>query len=216
MAVSVAGAVLGACGIPTDTKARDITGIDVQQDAAPSDADAADASPMRIYLTNNNRLAGVNRARGAGPEDAIKALLAGPTQTESKAGLGTSIPPGTELLAPPRRLGDGSLLIDVSRNLFAVDGEAQTKALAQIVFTAMDVDGVTGVRVTVEHEPHAWNTSDGRRSDGALTKFDFPVLNPTQIPDIIPPAQPAATTSAPAPTTATAPPPASTSAPSNG
>lgn len=194
--------VAAACGIPTDRKARDIGGLDVAPNLQPAEAVAPEASTFRVYLTGSGRLAAVNRTNPATPEDAIKALLAGPTQAESTRGIGTSIPPGTELLAPPRRLDDGSLLIDVSRNFFTVDGEAQTQAIAQFVFTAMELDGVTGVLIAVNHERRAWNTSDGRRSDVALTKFDFAPLNPTQIPDIIPPAAPAPSTTVPPPPTA--------------
>jgi spore germination protein GerM len=133
----------------------------------------------------------------------IQSLFDGLTAAEQSRGLRTAIPEGTELL-DARILPDGTARIDVSDAVFGASGDAQTEAVAQIVFTATGAPGASQVELLVNGKKRRWPRGDGSLEGGPLTRFMFPALNPSSRPDYppLPPGGgPVATTAAPVTTT---------------
>ena len=134
-------------------------------------------------------------------------MLKGPTPTEQDSeGLRTAIPAGTELRSAQVD-GQGTLQVDVSAELLTSSGEVLLDAVAQIVFTGSELDGVERVRLLVDGEAQDWPTSSGDSTREPLSLYDFPDRIPFSQPDY--PAIPSPTVA-----TTVAPTPASTTPPS--
>ena len=104
----------------------------------------------------------------------IKSLFAGPNDQELASRLVTNIPRETQLLST-RPSGD-VLFVDVTPEITELSGEQLVLAVAQIVFTAAEIDGVRAVRLRVNGQDQRWPKGDGETRDGALTVYDFPGL----------------------------------------
>jgi spore germination protein GerM len=205
-----ASATLAACGLPTDSSPRDIP-PEYSLDITPSSTVAPEvpsaSAPRAYYLTGPpdqpGTLVPVTRQVEPTGVAVIQSLFDGLTRAEQSDGLRTAIPEGTELL-DARILPDGTARIDVSDAVFGASRDAQTEAVAQIVFTATDAPGATQVELLVDGEKRRWPRGDGSLDAGPLTRFMFPALNPSSRPDYppLPPGGgPVATTAAPVTTT---------------
>lgn len=108
------------------------------------------------------------------PRIIIERLVNNPPVT---AELTSAIPPGTKVLGVVKR---GDLLeIDLS-NLGAIEGPRQRLAVAQIVYTATAIAGISGVRFLIDGNLSAVPL-EGRTSEPGETirRADFPKLDPT-------------------------------------
>jgi hypothetical protein len=95
-------------------------------------APAAEAKTFKVYFTRGEQIAYVKRT-ATKPEDAIKALLAGPTAAERAQGYGTAIPATTTLGS--LKMEDGTGRMSLSRDFFSKGPEFSAR-LAQVVYTA--------------------------------------------------------------------------------
>ncbi len=75
------------------------------------------------------------------------------------------------------------LVVNVSAPILQATGDALIDAVAQIVFTATELNGVSGVRLLVDGEQREWPRGDGSQTAAPLTRFDYPERNPTSQPD---------------------------------
>jgi spore germination protein GerM len=171
---------IGGCGIGADSTPRDVAPNERDLTAnAASDGDAAGGT-SRIYLVapseagDPSLLRSTSRDVASGPKPLITSLLAGPNPEELASRLVTNIPQETQLLST-RSTGD-VLLVDVSPEITELSGELLVLAVAQIVFTANEVDGVRAVRLRVNGQDQRWPKGDGETRDGDLTVYDFPGL----------------------------------------
>ena len=178
--------LLAACGIRPDDQPRDV-GVDDRALAGDAAAGASDASgSSRIYLVTPNegdtqrRLRSVQRDAEARPGPLLEALFDGPNTTELAEGFVTAIPSDLELLSA-RTVGD-ILYVDVSEQLAELSGDVLILAVAQIVHTASELDGVRGVRLRVEGADQPWPRGDGGSVSGTLTVYDYPRLVETAQP----------------------------------
>jgi Sporulation and spore germination len=171
---------LGGCGIGTDSAPRDVAPTERGLTAnAASDGDDAGGT-SRIYLVAPSeagdpsllRSTARDVAAGAGP--LITSLLAGPNDEELASRLVTNIPQETQLLSA-RPSGD-VLVVDVTPEITELSGELLVLAVAQIVFTATEIDGVRAVRLRVDGQDQLWPKGNGETRDGDLTVYDFPGL----------------------------------------
>ena len=109
---------------------------------------------VKLYLLRDEQLAIAHRDV-AGPavlREALTELLAGPTPDELASGLGSEVPPGTELLDVA--LGDGTATVDVSSDFERGGGSlSMTARVAQVVFTATQFDNVDQVRFLMDGVP---------------------------------------------------------------
>jgi spore germination protein GerM len=68
------------------------------------------------------------------------------------------------------------LVVDVTPEITELSGELLVLAVAQIVFTADEIDGVRTVRLRVNGQDQRWPKGDGETRDGPLSVYDFPGL----------------------------------------
>jgi spore germination protein GerM len=168
------------CGIAPDSAPRDVPANERSLTAnAVSDGDDAGGT-SRIYLVapseagDPSLLRSTSRDVASGATPLIKSLLAGPNDEELASRLVTNIPQETQLLST-RSSGD-VLFVDVSPEITELSGDLLVLAVAQIVFTAAEIDGVRAVRLRVNGEDQRWPKGDGETREGALTVYDFPGL----------------------------------------
>ncbi len=135
---------------------------------------------VRIYLLSGERLA-VTHRQVEGPavlNNALAALLEGPTDSERAAGLHTEIPDGTTLR--DLKLADGLATVDLSRDYERGGGTlSMTARLAQVIFTATQFDSTDEVLFWLDGAPVEFFGGEGivlgdaqqrRDVDWALTK----------------------------------------------
>ncbi len=203
-----AGAVAFAgCGIPVDDQPRDIPPGDrpgaTERPIEPTAP--ADALGPQVYFLSAPRSGGTERLQPASRTVSptlpavLQALLAGPSAEEQARRVRTAVPSGTRVLGT-RIAENGTATIDLDRAFDQSQGDAQRKAVAQVVFTATGVEGVEAVQLLVEGRPREWPRGDGFFQREPLTRSAYPDLDPTSQPEF-PPA-PSATSVSSTPTTA--------------
>jgi spore germination protein GerM len=104
----------------------------------------------------------------------LESLFAGPNSSERDAQLDTAIPSDVELLGA-RSVGE-VLTVDVNDVFDELTPDGLRLAVAQIVSTATDIDGVQSVQLRIEGEPGVWPLGNGELTQRPLTKYDYPGL----------------------------------------
>jgi len=84
------------------------------------------------------------------------------------------LPGGLQLLSATRR--GGELRVDVSSELGELSGEALVAAVAQLVFTASELDGVQSVKILIDGADQQWPAGNGELQSLPLTIYDYPGL----------------------------------------
>jgi spore germination protein GerM len=170
--------VAAACSIQPDTSPRDIP----QGDGAildPVDPEGGEAAgSTRVFLVNDEdgdpHLRSVLRSVDATPTAVLTELFKGPNDQEDAAGLRTSLPDG--LVLNSARVGAGNLVVDVGPAILDLPTPALRLAVAQIVFTASELDGINTVRLRVDGQDRAWPDGQGELQTDPLTTYDYPGL----------------------------------------
>jgi spore germination protein GerM len=171
-----------------------VTGCSIRQDAGPTDlpADRADvfgdpatgdvaAGTNRIYLLaptdpeEPQRLRSVQRDVENTPAAVLESLFAGPNAAERGEQLDTAIPADVQLLGSPRQIGP-LLTIDLNDAFGELTPDGLRLAVAQIVSTATDIDGVDAVQLRLDGEPRVWPLGNGELTERPLTPYDYPGL----------------------------------------
>jgi hypothetical protein len=205
-------AALGGCGIPSDAAPRDIARAEQPIDLQPAPSAVADddaaARGARVYFLVEDqgpRLEPTGRNVGADLDELLLALLQGPTDVEREQGVYSAIPTGTSLLNTSLDFA-GTLAVDLSEEFLNQDGAIVGNAVAQVVFTATSDSRVQRVVVTVRGETYPWTVGNKTFEQGVtMTRLDFPMLDPTELPDVAQP-PPTATTTASTVSPTTSPP----------
>ncbi|MGB8860495.1 MAG: GerMN domain-containing protein [Ilumatobacteraceae bacterium] len=170
-----------ACGISTDESPRNIPAIDQEQLGIAADRAAGAATgTSRVYLLAPEA-AGQSQVLQAVARDVdetatalLTELFAGPNAAEVDNQYRTALPAGVQLLSTGRR---GSVLrVDVSKELGQLSGQVLVAAVAQIVFTASELDGVQSVKILIEGADQQWPAGNGELQNAPLTVYDFPGL----------------------------------------
>jgi spore germination protein GerM len=177
-----------------------VAGCSIQPEAAPNDLpderadvfgepDTGDeaAGTNRIYLLAPTdadspvRLRSVQRDVPTAAASVLASLFSGPNSQERQSQLDTAIPTDAELLGVRQT---GSLLtVDVNDVFDELTPDGLRLAVAQIVATATDIDGVTEVQMRVDGQPQVWPLGSGELTDRPLTVFDYPgIVESTQPP----------------------------------
>ena len=146
--VALALLVLGpvGCGIPTDDAPRAISRENVPDDVADATTAPQETVAGEIYLVqspDDPRLVPVERplpvengSVSPEPAAALETLLQATADPGERAeGITNLIPDGTRLASQPELAG-GTLIVDLTRAIFDVEGENQRAAFGQIVCTA--------------------------------------------------------------------------------
>jgi N-acetylmuramoyl-L-alanine amidase len=110
--------------------------------------DPAAAATGDVYFAQGEQLVPV--ARGSvTPQDALVALLAGPSAAERTAGMRTYIPAGTPLRS--LTIADGVATADLGELFIqGTNGDSLDARLTQVVYTLTAGPGVTSVRVLIK------------------------------------------------------------------
>jgi len=170
-----------------------IAGCSIQPEASPNDLPAERANVFgdpatgdeaagtnRIYLLAPTdleapqRLRSVQRDVTTAPASVLASLFAGPNESERDAQIDTAIPADVELL-DARSVGP-VLTVDLNDVFDELTPDGLRLAVAQIVSTATDIDGVESVQLRIDGEPRVWPLGNGELTDRALRKYDYPGL----------------------------------------
>ena len=185
-------ALLASCGVATDDNA---VPIDLGQQppglVPPSTSTtlpAPDSESVTVYFFDPQPEAErlVDRPRQAPPPvdiaTVVDELLAGTTEVERElVGLRSEIPDDVELQAVER---DGDLIIlDFNTAFLEVEADAQSRAFAQIVYTADALEDGAKIVFRVEGDPRAALTDVGEPVSRCVTVNDYPTLHPDYDPD---------------------------------
>jgi len=193
-AVTAAGLLLlGACGVSADGSPQEIASEDLPPgllDVNPSTSTTLPESPatttVSVYLleerTGGVRLVAVDRevTEADAPNERLTTLFLGPSETEMNAGITSAIPTDTVLLNVTTDKEADEVTVDISRDIFTIEGEALAEAFGQIVWTATEPDagGYRTVRLFVEGEPTTVLDGEGAEKDGPVTRADYTNLSP--------------------------------------
>ncbi len=174
--------VLAACGITADDAPRDINAPAHPDNAGDNGQTAITATNTSvIYLIGHDDtgrfvLKPIARDVTATIDNALAALFAGATPRELNADLRSAIPASTRLISATPN--NDIVTVDVTDPLTGLSGATLVEAVGQIVLTATNVTGVSGVVITIDDVAHPWPTPDGQLTTDPLTRNDFTALLP--------------------------------------
>jgi Sporulation and spore germination len=138
----------------------------------------AAAGSNRIFLLTPEtgdeqpRLRSVLRDVASNPTAILSSLLAGENPIEQEGGLSSVLPDDLKLLSA--RLLGRRLTIDVNEAINELTSEALPFAVAQLVATATEIEGVENVRLQINGENQAWPLGNRENTDRLLTAYDYP------------------------------------------
>lgn len=157
--LTAAAAALAACGgssggsTPAPTATVTVTAIPSAQPSttAPSSPTAA-PQPVTLYFVRDGALCAVERRlplTAGAAEAAVRALLKGPSAAERAAGLTSTVPTRTRLVAFVPTPGAGGATVTLSSRFARTDDTATVRLrMAQLVFT-VTANEPTSARATV-------------------------------------------------------------------
>jgi len=183
-ALAVVALGIVGCGIPTDDSPRAISRENVPDDVAddttePTPSQSTVGAPIYLVQSPDDpRLVDVQRpvqasspAADPDPAAVLETLLTATASPEEQAdGITNLIPPDTRLASQPA-LARGTLVVDLTNEIFEIEGENQRAAFGQIVCTANRLDGVHFVRFLVAGEPTEVQVDSGA-TGGPVTCAD--------------------------------------------
>jgi spore germination protein GerM len=195
LAVVIAVAA-GACGVQADGNPKTVAAANVPYgllEGAPNTTAPGrppvrtlPTTPVFVYFVRAGRVQATVRHVTAPVtvQKTLAELLIGPAETEAAEGVRTAINPAAGVQA--KRLDAATFLIDLSPEFAQGPTSEQVLGLAQIVFTATEVPGVTGVRFTLDGAPVEVPTPSGTLTSDPLTRDVFADLGPLP-PDVLAP-----------------------------
>jgi hypothetical protein len=183
--VVLAGAVAvatAACGIPTATAPTAIAKSDVPYHLlnppttttpTPGSQPAVGVAEQIFLVAPNGHLVAANRevAVPATLSQLLGALLAGPTATETAAGIQSYL--GGTNVSVSATQANGVATVHFHTNPIQVVGPDQTLAIAQVVYTATQQAGVTGVTFAIDGKPIEVPTAAGAQVPGPVGRADY-------------------------------------------
>jgi spore germination protein GerM len=172
-------ALLTGCAIQSDTSPRDIPLADRSLSADVPAEGGDSVGSTRVFLVRESddgtpRLRSVLRSVQSTPTAVMGELLEGATATEDERGISSALP--RDLVLRSARAGAGVMTVDVSAQLLDVPAPQLPLAIAQIVFTASELEGVQEVRIRVDGSNQSWPDGEGQPQTAPLTVYDYPGL----------------------------------------
>lgn len=174
-----ASLVVAGCTIQQDESSRIIPNEQRGQFGLQPTGDVA-AGSNRIFLLapasgdEQPRLRSALRGVPNDPEEIVKSLFAGPNADEQERGLSSALPDDLELL--DARVLRRDLTVDVTDAFDQLTPDALRLAVAQLVATANEIEGVENLRLRIDGENQLWPLGDGENTDRVLTIYDYPGL----------------------------------------
>jgi spore germination protein GerM len=186
--VAVVGGValllLAACGIEPQDNAQELDSESVPFDLLEPEVapprELTEGNSFTIYVLQDESLVAVTRTIRNEPtvQRALQALFDGITQVEAEAGQRTAIPPDSAVRRVTIR-GD-TAIVDLNDQFYedVLSGD-DTLELAQVVYTATQLEGVTEVRFFREGEPvSSVPRGDFTVARGRVSRNDYPGPGP--------------------------------------
>lgn len=182
------------CGVRSDPAPRALSAGDVPygllEEAPPTTVASRPPSVptegVNVYLVEGDRMVPAVRQVNAPASvaKALTALLFGPVEDEAAAGIRSAISPTAGLQA--RSVDPATYVVDLSAEFAQGSVSEQILGLAQVVWTATDIPGITGVQFTLNGAPIQVPTPTGSTGD-PVGRDAFAELAPLP-PGINPPA----------------------------
>jgi len=174
--------LFGACGIPTATSPSPIAKSDVPYhllnpptttSTVPGAPPAVGVAELIYLVAPSGHLVAATRevAVPASLTQVVGALLAGPTAKESASGV-QSFLNSTGVQVTVAAAG-GVALVSFVTNPIQVVGPDQTLAIAQVVYTATQQPGVTGVTFAIAGKAIEVPTAAGAQVPGPVGRADY-------------------------------------------
>lgn len=182
----VAMFLAGACSAPVDSGPKAIRSasipVGLRAEAASTTTTTVPAGASEevtvYFIALDGRLQPVKR-RVSSPvtaEKVLQKLFAGPSDPEALSGLHTAISYDTNILSADSEAA--ILTVDTSKNFAFGPVPEQIGAYAQVVFTATDLTGVTGVRFAQEGRRISVLAGDGSSNTAPLGRASYSQLTP--------------------------------------
>jgi spore germination protein GerM len=129
-----------------------------------------------LYLVSQGGLAPVRRPvrSSVSVRIVVEALGQDPPPEEEAQGLRSVLAAGEFVLGARASSGVGR--IDLAEGFRSLPEREQTLALAQLVLTTTEVEGIDRVAFTLEGEPLDVPTADGTLRSGSVTRADYQSL----------------------------------------
>lgn len=167
--------VLIGCGVPVDKEPEPID-VEAEVDLEDDGPVLGDLASISMFLIRDEVLIPVTRDLPSPPtpEIILDSLLGEVSQPERRANLRTAIPTETRVISVEV---EGEVLsIDLSREFAAVGGEEEILAVAQIVLTATNIDGVDQVAFELDGVPTGVPVATGALSIDPVGADDYETL----------------------------------------
>jgi hypothetical protein len=183
-AVLAAVVGLAGCGIGSQSQAVTLPASQVPFELlspAPSSEGTArtpTAEAVIIYLLKAGRLVAVARElpAPASVNARLSALAAGPTTVEAAEGLSSAVSaPGS---APTGLITFDQMTVNLTPAFEQLATRDQVEALAQLVYTATAIPGITAVAFRIDDKKIAVPREDNSTTEGPVTRADYRLLAP--------------------------------------
>jgi spore germination protein GerM len=186
MAMVAVVLLAAACSAPVDSGPKAIRAASIPEglraetsSTTATTAPTGESEEATVYFIGADlRLVPVKRLVSAPVtvEKVIQKLFAGPTPAEGVTGLRTAISFDTTVLGAP--IADRITTVNVSKIFAFGPVDDQIRAYAQVVFTAVDVGGVTGVLFAVNGRRVEVPAGDGSNQSAPLGRGSYPESTP--------------------------------------
>ncbi len=195
LAVTSLLAVLGGCGLSANDEPQAIAPdnlppdlLDPNPGSSTTLPESAGTTSVDVYFLatdgDRERLSAVPREVTDldDPGARLTNLFSQPSEAELAEGLTTSIPADTTLIRADVTGTDGmEVVVELSDDLFSIEGEQLAKAFAQIVWTLTEPNGgVEKVRFVVDDVQIRAPDARGNPIDGAVSRADYAALSPAR------------------------------------
>ncbi len=178
----IAVTLLTACGLTPDAAPRDLPEDERTIVPVPAATGGQAEGPNRIFLgaPGDERILRTVPRDAVSTENLLEILFAGPNEDELEQQYTTFLPPDLELLDTFKQ---GTILfVDVNDEIRELTGQTLSQALAQIVYTAAELEGVERIQLTVNGSPEAWPRPIGDNTVSTLSIYDYPGFVQTSQP----------------------------------
>ncbi len=139
-----------------------------------------DTTTIRVYFSKDEKICTTTRVIPKTQEvgaAAMKALLEGPTETETEAGMVSNVPDGTTFLG--LQIEDGVATVDLSKEYASGGGSlSMFMRLAEVVFTLTQFPTVDGVNFKLDGEAIDVLGGEGIIIDHPQSRVDYEDMSP--------------------------------------
>lgn len=174
-AVALVGTSCGSEGSGSPSATPSVSGRPMPSAGPTGSPTAIDTVTFEVWFGSGEYLFVTRRTEPSTPavgRTAMQALLAGPSDDELAAGVGTSIPEGTELLG--LSIAGGVATVDLTSDFGSGGGSlSMFSRLAQLTYTLTQFPTVRGVNLRLDGEPVEVFGTEGIVLDQPMTRRDY-------------------------------------------